>query len=92
MAQQHPQSIESRLAFIEKKIDILMANQSKLKEWIVGDDDNELNVGALTEIMTLKQKVEKLEKIKEKALWIIVGMSLPAGAGIARLLEILKHT
>lgn len=48
-------------------------------------DDND--TGLVGTVNNVLKRVEKLEKIKDKALWVLLGMAAPAGWGITRILS-----
>lgn len=89
--------MESNLSHIEDKItkmsdgvDTVIDNQKKISGWLIGDDDNELNIGVLAELVRVKQRLDKLEKWKDRVVYIIIGMSIVSGIGVARILELLR--
>jgi hypothetical protein len=68
--------------YIEKKID-------KILNAMFGDNDNALNIGVVHEIGALKDKVKKLETWRDRALYILIGISAAAGWGVGDIIKTL---
>lgn len=70
-------SIETK---VDKLIDLMQGNEF--------DDEDKGLIGRVNDVY---KRLEKLEKLRDRAMYVIVGMSLPAGVGIGQLIDIFKH-
>ena len=103
------QSSEKKLHFIEQKIDLIREDQAqikidqkKLREYLLGDEADKTNVGALARIQILElrllkyekesdSRMLKLEKKVDKWIYIIITGSLLIGWGIGKFIDYLIH-
>lgn len=63
------------------------AIQKRLNELIDVEDHQQLE----KKVKSLSDRLEKVEKFKDKIIWVIVGFSFGAGIGIGKILELFKH-
>lgn len=59
---------------VDQILDILVGNGLTEEKGLVGKVDE------------VDERIKKLEKFKDKALWILMGMALPGGVGVAKIL------
>lgn len=79
---------------LEKKMEEMSRNINKILELLTGNDLDPNDNGHIGEIKDLRERVKTLERWKDRALWIMVGMSVTSSfsmaALIGKLVEILS--
>jgi hypothetical protein len=83
--QSYENDTHHRLFVLEKKLDRIII-------YLFGDDENTHNMGALSRIVELEDRVKKLEEMKLKLYGIIIGVSAVAGWGISDIVKSLFKT
>lgn len=80
-------SIEStRLDHMEQKIDDLQKDVNKILTALTGDD-LKMDEGLIAEYKELKGRVQKLEALKAKIIWVSIGAGVAAGISIDKVVE-----
>jgi hypothetical protein len=85
------QTLEKRLDNMEFTLDGIESNVKSIREILTGNALNPNDSGMIGDFVTLKERVSKLEKFRDKAIWIGIGLALGAGYGLQKFIEIFKH-
>jgi len=77
-----------RLGSLEKKFDDLEVKVDKILVALTGDEFK-LDKGLVAEYKDLRERVSKLETLKNRIIWISIGAGFAGGIGISKLVEII---
>ncbi len=76
----------TEISYIKREVNILNSKVDRLLELIRGNDLDVNDLGILGIVNSNKNKIEKLEKLKDKFVWILIGMSMPTSFGILQVI------
>lgn len=72
---------------LNDRVAVLDKNVSKILDLLRGDEFDRHDNGILGRVMENRKRIEKIEKMIFKAIWIIVGASMATGIGIKALFD-----
>lgn len=75
-----------RLDALEEKIEILQSDVKKILIALVGDD-LKIEKGLIAEYKDMKERLTKLESLKNKIIWVSVGAGVAAGMSIDKVID-----
>lgn len=77
---------------IQKQVREVNDKVSRILIMLIGNEYDKDDKGFIGQVNHLEKRVEVLEKWKDRAIWVFIGMGIPSGVGIWQLLnEIFKH-
>ena len=57
---------------------------------LIGNEFDKNDNGIVGKINDMDERLKKLETMRSRLIWTIVGMSFPTGVGVGKLIDILK--
>lgn len=79
------EELEKRMAKIEKDL-------TKVLDLLGGNGIDKNDKGVVGSVNDLDDRLSKLEKFKDRILWVGIGMGIPSSIGILKILEIIFET
>lgn len=77
------------------KLNLVRVDIKDVLVLLKGNPHNSTDLGVLGRLTSSEKRIEKLEKFKDRVIWVIVGMALTSGYGISeivrRVSEYIKH-
>lgn len=93
MEQQRLNNMESRLQRVEETVkqielqtDKIEDKTNKIYTVLVGDEFN-MDKGLVAEVKALRERVYKLEVLKNKVIWISIGAGVAGGLSLDKIIE-----
>lgn len=78
--------IELELEKLSTKIDTVSQKVDKMYQLMIGHELDE-DSGYVAKIKTLEHQVSELLEFKKKIVWIGIGMSVPTGLGVFKIIQ-----
>jgi len=69
------------------KIGLVNKHVEEILNLLKGSSLNKQDVGFIGMVLDIKKRLEKLERFKDKVIWVIVGMSLTSGYAISEIIS-----
>lgn len=76
----------SRLDKMEEKLDQLETKVDKILSALVGDD-LQIDKGLIAEHKDIRDRVAKLEALKNRIIWVSIGAGIAAGISLNKIIE-----
>ena len=79
----------ARLDIVEDKVDTMNTKIDRILTALIGDDLN-LDRGLISEHKDMRDRIFKLEALKNKVIWMAVGAGVAGGVSIVKIIDYLK--
>ena len=79
----------ARLDIVEDKVDTMNTKIDRILTALIGDD-LQMDRGLIAEYKEMRDRISKLEALKNKVIWMAVGAGVAGGVSIVKLIEWIK--
>jgi len=79
----------ARLDIVEDKVDTMNTKIDRILTALIGDD-LQMDRGLIAEYKEMRDRISKLEALKNKVIWMAVGAGVAGGVSIVKIIEWIK--
>jgi len=79
----------ARLDIVEDKVDTMNTKIDRILIALIGDD-LQMDRGLIAEYKEMRDRISKLEALKNKVIWMAVGAGVAGGVSIVKIIEWIK--
>jgi len=79
----------ARLDIVEDKVDTMNTKIDRILIALIGDD-LQMDRGLIAEYKEMRDRISKLEALKNKVIWMAVGAGVTGGVSIVKIIEWIK--